>query len=238
MCLIQLDKCIEYSGSSYQSIGINQGMKQSEFNARIASLLNDLYPRSCGSTPIVKNDSDIALSSNVFKEYTSTKCQNEITTRTFKYSLSYTSAVQFTYDVTTFNSALPSGIILESVRVRITKDNSIIANLSGISSGLQLNLNETPCYAHIEARLNSQCGNIIATKSVLISPTNKEETLIFDISDSGAQYNLSNQSEFNSMIYSRLVKTESAAKEIELQELRSLLNSLQEELNILKTKVG
>ena len=102
-----------------------------------------------------------------------------------------------------------AGIVLETIRVRMTKNNSIIANLSGISSGITLSLSEVPVTAYFEARLGSVCGNIIASKSVYFTSEDINSTIDFEIQDSGSQQNVKTQEEFNQMIYNKLLKLQS-----------------------------
>lgn len=209
MCFTQEDKCIEYSGPSNTQIGVTQGMKQSEFNAQIVStlslILSKLENCNCSSSTRVSLDKDISLVNEVYKAYTASKCQSEIVNRTIDYS--FTNNI-FSYSINSFSESLPSGFNIESARVRLSKNNTTIANLSGLSSGLTLSDLELPTTVKFEIKVNSQCGQILLEKSfILSSPVTTNSTL--NIQDTGSQYNLKTQADFNDLIYSRLKNLES-----------------------------
>lgn len=213
MCFTQPDKCIEYTGPSAKDLGIEQGMKLSEFNAQVVSLLSQfkvaLDKCKCSSSASIGKDADITLSNDTYKQYTLSNCINQINTKSFNYSVIKGDTIRFSYDISNFINSLPNGIVLETIRVRLTKNNTIIANLSGIASGITLNLSEVPVTAYFEARLGSTCGNIIASKSVYFTSEDISSTIDFEIQDSGSQQNVKTQEEFNQMIYNKLLKLQS-----------------------------
>ena len=212
MCFIQDDKCVQYTGQSNPSIGVEQNMKQSEFNARIVSLLSEIMTKldKCGCTPSI--DTNVTLSNNIYRDYVASKCINDITTRIFSYSVVKDSSIKFSYDASAFVSSLPTGIVLESVRARITSNNKIIANISGISSGISFSGAELPASVRFEARLDSSCGNIIASKTITVFAESISQTLHFNIEDAASTVNLKTQSEFNDMIYNKLLAVESRVR--------------------------
>jgi len=242
MCLKQSDKCTTYSGPSFQNIGIEQNIDQAGYNTQLASVVSALKAKmdacACGSSISQSTDSTIGLSNNTFTGYAATSCLTDVVYRSFKYE-TYTVVAPvtmgFTYDASTFNSALPQGIILESLRVRITKNNTIIANLSGISSGVRLESSELPASATLEARLNSSCGHLLFSKTIYISNTPESKTLDFDATDSGGQYSLQTQEELNSVLYSKISKLEAAS---DISGLKVMIQDLQNQINILKTQIS
>lgn len=212
MCFTQDDKCVQYTGVSAPSIGIEQNMKQSEFNARIVSLLLEIKSKLDGQGSPKLDDSDIALTNNLYREFVASKCINEIVTRSFSYSVVKDSSIRFSYDASVFASSLPTGIALESLRARIISNNKIIANISGISSSISFNSSEIPATVRFEARLDSNCGSILATKSINIYAESTSATTVFDIEDASSTVNLKSQNEFNDLIYNKLISLESKLK--------------------------
>ncbi len=208
-CFTQIDKCVQYSGPSDQSIGIQQNMTQAEFNAQLVIILAKIMAKlescSCASSIKPNYDNNISLSNEVYKSYTGSTCQSSIVNRDITYA--YTSGA-FTYDVSSIVNDLPTGYVLESSRVRLTNGNKIVANLSGISSGISILENELPLSVKVEVRINTPCGQILLEKSFMLTVSVNTKSIL-EIQDSGAQYNLKNQAEFNDLIYSRLVKLES-----------------------------
>lgn len=203
------DKEIEYTGPSDQNIKVVQGMTQAELNAQFVSILSELKSQlelcKCSSNVKANTDSTLQLSNSVYKSYTGSKCQSDIVNRSVDIIFNNK---QYTYNVSQLVDNLPSSFIVESSRCRITKNNSVIANLSGISSGITLSSTELPALAKIEVTLNTPCGTLVLSKSFsLESDFNTTSTL--DVQDSGSQYNLKNQSEFNDLIYNRLLSLES-----------------------------
>lgn len=211
-CFTQIDKCVQYSGPSDQSIGIQQNMTQAELNAQLVLLVSqlkaqlDLYKCNTGSS---STDSSVQLSNTVYKEYTLSKCINDISVKSFSYTITASSDITFTYDTSNIISNLPLGTVLETIRVRISKDNNLIANLSGISSGISLKRSEVPSYANFEVRLNSSCGNIILSKSIPLNNESVSSITNFDIQDLGSQQTLNTQEQFNQMIYNEMQKLKS-----------------------------
>lgn len=241
MCLKQSDKCTTYSGPSFQNIGIEQNMDLSDFNAQMGSVVSALKTKidacACaGSSGGSSMDSQILLSKERYTGYTTTSCAATVTYRSFKYTTVGSINPSFTYDANTFATSLPQGVVLESIRVRITKDNKIIANLSGVSSGIQLTMGEVPAIAIIEVRLNSSCGNILLSKTIYIGNSGETNvTTSLDLNDSGNQYNLRTVDEFLSMIYDRVLKIESG---MDIASLKTSIQNLQEEVNNLKAQIS
>lgn len=212
MCFTQDDKCIQYTGQSNPSIGIEQNMKQSEFNARIVSLLLEIKSKldDCGCSQVT--DVDVNLTNSIYREFVASKCINDIVTRIFSYSVVKDANIKFSYDASTFASSLPAGIVLESLRVRIISNNKLIANISGISSAITFSASEIPAIARFEVRLDSTCGSIIASKSINIYAESVSSSTQFDIEDASSTVNLKSQNEFNDLIYNKLITLESKLK--------------------------
>ena len=101
MCFTQPDKCIEYTGPSAKDLGIEQGMKQSELNAQIVSLLSQfkvaLDKCKCSSSASIGKDADITLSNDTYKQYTLSNCINQINTKSFNYSVIKGDTIRFSY---------------------------------------------------------------------------------------------------------------------------------------------
>lgn len=166
--IVSSDKGLVYTGPNIDTLDIKSG---DSYASVLPKMLNEIMkPKEVNERSYTS--SDIKNEGNLYDlNRNSSLCSAEIVNKNFVYSVeSNTSGYSFNYNLSTFTSALPSGMTISYIDIRAfgtsQMGSTLVASAKDPSGGFFITPDRMPVTVEFDIMVSSKCGTIQLNRSV------------------------------------------------------------------------